>query len=347
MRLSDIEDQESAVRALKSSLQRGEIAHAYLFVGPANIGKMATALAFASALNCTNANSDNGNTGGDACGTCTSCRQIEAGTHPDVRIIAPEGDQTKIDQMREMIKGLQFVPLEGRWSVAIIEQADTLNPSSENATLKILEEPPSYAVLILLSCNPTLLLPTIRSRCRIIRFTRASTSKIEEILKRRFDLPDEEIKLIAACSQGAIGRAMRMASDPAVLEDRAAVLGLIRNWPTSPPVIAFKTAETIRKIAEGSQADTDERTRIKRLHGLLDYILSWYSDLLSLKIRGKDATVCNVDMMDDLKTQADLYTAEKLQTAIKSIMDTKRYLAGNITAQLALENMLFDIRPET
>lgn len=343
MRFSDIEGQEGAIRALKFSLRRGEVAHAYLFVGPANTGKMATALAFASALNCVNKTSENNE---DACGTCISCRRIEAGTHSDVRIITPEGDQTKIDQMREMIKSLQFAPLGGRWSVVIIEQADTLNPSSENAILKILEEPPSYAVLILLSCNPTLLLPTIRSRCRTIRFMRASTSEVEAMLKRNFDLPEEKVKLIAACSQGAIGRAIRMASDPAMLEDRAAVLGLIRNWPTSPPVLAFKTAETIRKMAEGTQSDTDERTRIGRLHRLLDYILSWYSDLLSLKIRGNDAPVCNIDMVDDLKEQVVLYTRERLQAAIKSIMDTRRYLAGNVTAQLALENMLFDIRPD-
>jgi len=341
MRLSDIEAQETAVRALKSCIRRASVAHAYLFTGPGSTGKASAALAFASALNCADSAPD-----GDACGTCFSCIRIEAGTDADVQVISPAGDQTKIGQMHEMIRSLSFAPLSGRYRAFIIERADTLNPSSENAILKILEEPPSYAVLILISNNPNSLLPTIRSRCLTIRFRRASTSEVEEALRKRFDLPEEEIGLIAASSQGAVGRAFRMASAPEFAEERLAVLDAVKGWVEGPPVLAIQTAEVLRDLAQPKKDDPDERTRIGRLTEMLEHILSWYADLLALKVRGGGAPVINSDYAEYLKDLAAGYSVEKLRAAVKSIMQACRYLEGNITPQLALENMFFDLRPD-
>ncbi|HUV05612.1 MAG TPA: DNA polymerase III subunit delta' [Armatimonadota bacterium] len=342
MRLCDIEAQEVAVRALRSSIQRSSVAHAYLFTGPRSTGKTSAALALASALNCADRSPE-----GDACGTCLSCIRIEAGTDADVQVISPAGDQTKIDQMHEMIRSLSFAPLSGRYRVFIIEQADTLNPSSENAILKILEEPPPYAVLILISNNPNSLLPTIRSRCLIVRFRRAGTAEVGEVLRRRFDLPEDEARVIAACSQGAVGRAFKMASDPEFAEERQVVLEAVKQWVEGPPVLAMRTAEALRDLAQPKKDDPDQRTRIAGLTQILEHILSWYADLLALKVRGSGASVINADYEEYLKALAERYNADKLRAAIRSIMQTRRYLEGNITPQLALENMFFDLRPDS
>jgi len=342
MRLSDIEAQETAVRALKSSIQRSSVAHAYLFSGPKSVGKTSAALAFASALNCADPAPD-----GDACGMCFSCIRIEAGTDADVRMISPEKDQTTIPQMRDMIRDLSFAPLSGRYRVYIIEQADTLNPSSENCILKILEEPPPYAVLILISNNPNSLLPTIRSRCLAVRFRRAGASEVEAALRKRFDLPEEEVRVIAACSQGAVGRAFRMASAPEFAGERQVVLGAVKEWLEGPPVLAIRTAELLRKMAEPKKDDPDERTRIRRLTEMLEHILSWYADLLALKVRGSEAPIINADYAEYLNALAERYHVDKLRAAVRSIMQTRRYLEGNITPQLALENLFFDLRADS
>ena len=339
MKLADIHCQDAAVRALRSSIIRSSVSQAYLFTGPRNCGKTTTALAFASALNCADPTPD-----GDACGRCMSCLRIQAGNDADVQSISPEKDQTTIDQMREMIRSLSFAPLGGKYRLFIVEQADTLNPSSENCILKILEEPPPYAVLILLSSNPNSLLPTIRSRCRTVRFSRASTSAIEEVL-RSSDLSDDDRRVFAACSQGLVGKAISAASGPAFMEERHTVLQALKSWASGPPVMGLQTAETIRKLADPKKNDPDERTRIRRLTEMLDHVLSWYSDLLAMKVGG--AQQVNVDYADDLAEQVGRYSAGRLRRATRSIMDTRRYLEGNITPQLALESLFFDLRPDS
>lgn len=347
MRLSDIRGQETAIRALRSSLARRPnsvgIAHAYLFTGPQSTGKTATALAFAACLNCDHPSPD-----GDSCGACLSCLRIEAGTDLDVQVIYPEKNQTIIDQMRLMIKNLAFAPLHGKYRVCIIEQADTLNPHSENCILKILEEPPPYALLILLSRNPTSLLPTIRSRCRTIRFHTASTAEIESVLRTQFDLGEEAARVIAACSNGAMGRAIRMASEPELMGQRRSVLETLQSWADSPPVAGLGAAETLRRMAKPSHGDEDgeDKSLRRRLLEMLDYVQSWYADLLELKVLEGRAAVSNVDFADELQAHAARYSTERLRAGIRSIMNTRRYLEGNITPQLALENMFFDLQPD-
>lgn len=345
MRFSDVHGQDAAVRALRSSIHRQSgsigIAHAYLFAGPKSVGKTSTALAFAAALNC-----DNPTPEGDSCGNCLSCIRIDAGTDLDVQVIQPEKNQTVVGQMEKMIANLVYTPVHGKRRVCIIEQADTLNAHAENSILKVLEEPPPYAVMILLSRNPTALLPTIRSRCRLLRFSTASTQEVESFLRGRLDLSDEQIRIIAASSEGAIGRAVSMAADSRIMEDRRAALEALFWWSQSPPIATLKTAEILRKIAEPGRSEKEEgRTTVRRLQELLDYVQSWFADLLEIKVLGDRAALSNVDFEEALHDLAARYSTDRIRAAIDSIMTTRRYLEGNITAQLALENMLFGLRP--
>jgi len=341
MNLSDIRGQDAAVRALSACIRKSSVAQAYLFTGPRNSGKTSVALAFAAALNCTDRTPE-----GYSCGKCISCLRIEAGTDADVRVISPDGNQTKMDQMQEMIKDLSYAPISGRYKVFIIEQADTLNSSSENSILKILEEPPSYAVLILLSRNPNSLLPTIRSRCRALRFRRASTEEVASVLSERFpDLSADETRIIAACSQGAIGAALSMASEPRFLEDRQAILHSISNWAAGHAMLSLQTAELLREMARPPKNNPESQTVVKNLTSILEITLSWYSDLLCLSVSGESAPLNNDDFRTDLIALSARYSAEHLRRGIRSIMEARRYLEGNITPQLVLENMLFELHP--
>lgn len=329
---------------LQSCIQKSFVAHAYLFTGPKGSGKTTTALAFAAALNCSNPTPS-----GDACGQCLSCMRIQGSTDADVTVISPDGNQTKMEQMQEMIKKLGFAPLSGRYKVFILEQADTLNASSENCILKILEEPPPYAVLILLSSNQNALLPTIRSRCRSVRFRGASMHEITAALKERCDVPDDELQILAACAQGTIGRAFRMSASPAFMEERQIVLQALKDWAAGPPVLGLQTAELLRSEAtdrKSAKGDPESRTLVGNLTGMVDHILSWYADLLAVKVRGIDAPVTNMDYLDDLTAHSERYSTNRLQHAIRSIIETRRYIEGNITPQLALENMFFEMQPD-
>lgn len=324
---------------LRSSVIKDTVGHAYLFAGPRGSGKTAAALAFAASLNCRNRTPE-----GDACGACISCRSIRDGINPDVRLVSPDGNQTKIEQVQEIIRQMSYAPLTGAYSVFIIERADTLNPSSENCMLKILEEPPSYGVIILLSANPSALLPTIRSRCRIVRFRRASAAEVERALAKRFELPPERLRAVAALSEGAVGKAVGMAQGPESMDHRRKVIEILTEWADAPQIISLKTAELLRKAAEPSKDDGESRTLLQSLTLVLDYLLTWYSDLLTLKVGGS-ADVVNVEYLDTLKRQAGKYSVERLQGAVQSIIQTRRYLEGNITPQLALENMLLELHP--
>ena len=332
------------MRALTSCIRKSQVAHAFMFSGPKGSGKSTAARAFASALNCLDRTPE-----GDGCGVCLSCMRIEAGGDPDVTSIRPDGNQTKIEQMQDMIKSMTYGPISGKYKVYIIEQADTLNASSENCILKILEEPPAFAVLILLAQNPNSLLQTIRSRCRMVRFRRAGTQEIEEALTVRFSLRDEQLRVVAACSQGAIGRAIGIASDPGFMEDRQVVLEALRDWSNGPPVLGLQTAELLRAFAtppKPTKENPNPPTLVANLMVVMDHILSWFSDMLEIKVVGETAVITNMDYRDDVMARSKKYSLPRLCEGVKSVLDTRRYIEGNITPQLALENLFFDLQPD-
>ena len=168
--------QENAVRLLKDDLDSGRIHHAYLFTGITGVGKRTLALEFARALFCEKQE-------GEACGTCLSCRKIEHSNHPDLNSIAiTEGDSIKIEQIRELQRGLAFRPYERKWKLYIIEDADRMTPEAANSLLKTLEEPPHYGIIILLAREAESLLPTIISRCHVIQLNPLSVENIEKVL---------------------------------------------------------------------------------------------------------------------------------------------------------------------
>jgi len=139
--------------------------------------------------------------------------------------------------------------------------------------------------------------------------------------------------------------AFAMASDEKFVSERKTVLEALKGWAEGDPVLGMRTAETLRKMAEPKKNDPDERTRVRRLTEYLDHILSWYADLLSLKVN-EEAPCMNPDYAGELHLLASKYSTRRLAAALRSIMKTRRYIEGNITPQLALENMFFDLMPD-
>ena len=202
-------------RALVSRLARmasaDTVPPSLLFAGPSGVGKLATALTLAKAQNCLTLT-------GDACAECSACVRIERGEHPDVRIARPEGAgrQLKTESVRQIVRESPFRPFEGRRRVSIFVDAERMNPTAANTLLKTLEEPPPWAILILITSNAAALLPTILSRCQVYRFAPLAVDDLIDQLVAQHEMDRERATLLAALSGGSLQKALELEEESLV-----------------------------------------------------------------------------------------------------------------------------------
>ena len=201
---SDVVEQlQRAVAAAHETDPGPEMTHAWLITGPPGSGRSMAAVAFATALVCPD--------GG--CGTCRACRDVASGVHSDVTIVRPEGVIFGVDQTRGLVGRVGVLPSRGDWNVIVIEDADRLNEHADNALLKSLEEPPSRGVWVLCAPSPDDLLPTIRSRCRVIRLRTPPIPEVADFLVRVAGVDPALASYAARAAQGHVGRARALALD--------------------------------------------------------------------------------------------------------------------------------------
>src|SRR4030095_11149206 len=202
----DLTGHEWAVNMLKKHIVHGTTRHAYLFSGPPGLGRRTLALRFAQALNCPTPIAV-----GIPCGQCRDCKQIESMKHADLTIVQSdtEGGVLKVDQIREARKTLILKPYMSKYRVDLFLRFHEANDNAANALLKTLEEAPSYAVLILTADNPEQLLPTIISRCEVLRLRPLKVEQVQRALENR-GLENNRAKLIAHISGGRFGYALRL-----------------------------------------------------------------------------------------------------------------------------------------
>ena len=207
MKLSGVLGQKKAQRQLEAELAADRLAHAYLFVGPAGVGKSTTARVLFAAANCESRSAET------PCGSCGSCRRLASNNHEDFLVLEPPHDspsaQIKVEQVREVIHTMSFAPFAGGWRMVLIRMAGHLNQASSGALLKILEEPPPQNIMVLTVQDPAELLPTLVSRCRRVNFAPLNPELIASELEKRGVDPDSA-RLKAAMSAGSLGRALEL-----------------------------------------------------------------------------------------------------------------------------------------
>ncbi len=358
--LSTVFGQDAAVAALRRALNSNSLVGAYLMVGQAGVGKSALALAFARAAACLNPNLHPF----DGCGMCDSCRLCESGSNPDILTISPAGEQTQIWQLWDrdnkppgvLSRTVNYAPTVGRKRVYIIEQCDTLTPSAANSMLKILEEPPSYAMFILLAPHASRALPTIVSRCQMVRVNAATINELALYLCRSRDLPQERAEIISAYAEGKVGQAVRMAEIPGVSSEIALVMDFAQSLPGAPLVRALKSAEQMRKLAgqmkaaigaeptdstETGEADSGtarEKVSRRQLAVVFDLLVAFYRDMLSVSAGKASADmIVNRDRAEQFRSLASPGTSERWMRCIDSLMAARRRLDANANIALVTE----------
>jgi len=323
MSFAQIEGQQRAAKILQKEIATSSLAGAYLFVGPAGVGKTFTALNFAKVLNCRRG-------GIDSCDKCSSCIKIDHLNHPDVQIIQPEGDSLKIDQIRVLKRGAAYKLYEGKKRVWIIEEANKFTLEAANSALKIMEEPPPDTVFILISETEREILPTILSRCEIVRFFSLSPEQIREIIINYLPQDSPKVPLIVNLSRGSIKKALLLIKkEENILKERENIINkLSRN---------ITVDEIFELVANWKNFDEEE------LKEILNMILFWFRDLLLLK-EGGGTNLINIDKIKKLKEEEKRYSYFAIQDAINTIEATRSYLKSNVKPKLALENMWLKLK---
>lgn len=356
MSLASIIGQETAITTLRRAMERDAVPQAYLFVGPESVGKTTTALEFIKTLSCKTPKDNPA----DSCDGCANCNRVMAGQHPDIIRVAPDGEFTRIWQLWSrpghppgVLETLPFQPVASPKRVFLFEKAETLNDESANSMLKALEEPPSYVQMIL--CAPALssVLPTILSRCQVVRFRPVALDTIAQALQTRLNLPEAEARSLAAYSQGAPGRAFRMAEMPEVKEQREALLELGNRIANSPGIASFRLAEDLRNLAKppkakkGEEAEGEaERTARGDINRAVDILTAWYADLLAVSLSGPDARVIHADRRPQLAAAAARYRREQIEENISTLFTFRSHLARNANAQIATEVLMLRLVPK-
>ncbi|WP_151773388.1 DNA polymerase III subunit delta' [Streptomyces abyssomicinicus] len=377
-------DADALVTAAEEGAQppaASKMTHAWLFTGPPGAGREAAARAFAAALQCVSPDRALG--GAPGCGFCDGCHTALIGTHADVSTVVATGSQILVDDMRDTVRKSYTAPAGGRWQVILVEDAERLNEKSANAVLKAVEEPASRTVWML--CAPSVddVLPTIRSRCRLLTLRTAPVEAVADLLIRRDGIEPEAAHAVARATQGHVDRARRLAVDPAARERRAAVLklplrvgdvgGALRAAQELVDAAAadakalaeeldVKETEELKAALGASQGgrlprgtagvmkdleDKQKRRRSRTQRDSLDLALTdlttFYRDVLALQL-GTRVALANVDAEDALQRLARSGPPESTLRRIEAIAACGDALDRNVPPLLAVEAMTMALR---
>lgn len=347
-RFASVPEQLEAKRLLEAALTDG-VAHAYLLHGPDGVGKTAAAFAFAAALL------------GDE-------RRVEARSHPDLYVLEPLGEMIRIDDVRALRHDLHMRPFESEHRVYLVLDAHRMNEDAADALLKDLEEPPPYAVIVLVASELGPLPPTILSRCQLVPFRRLSERAVREwIAERAGDRSDAEVRALARASAGRLDRARRLL-DAGGASQREALVAAARSVYLDPDFEPADAAAVLLAAADARGAEAKEREkalvdgldlpareadqRVRRAqHGGqreqllagLEGLETWYRDLVVVAAGAEEAVV-NADLVTELREDVGGGAGEGAVEAAEAVRETWRALEEfNLNAPLALESLFVHV----
>lgn len=320
----DIFGHDWAVEMLRQHVQHDALRHAYLFTGPAGVGRRSLAIRLAQAIQCQAPSAS-----GVPCRTCRECRQIEAGQNIDLMVTQAEaeGGTLKVEQVREVTKFLSLKPYASPFKVVLFLRFEEANANAQNALLKTLEEAPAHALLLLTADNAEQLLPTIVSRCEVLRLRPTSAAAVTEFLAAQ-GLEAEKARLLGHLSGGRPGYALRLAADEKALAFRAEKLDDLWELLGSSRRARFMYAEKLAK-----EKDTFRQA--------LFIWLSFWRDVL-LQAAGSNAPLTNLDRAEDAARLGERLSLSEARRLTEQCEQAIERLEKNVNARLLAEVTLMD-----
>ena len=317
---------EDVVAHLQNAIRTGKVSHSYLLSGDPGSGKKLIANTFAAALLCEKGQAD-------PCMECSSCKKAETFQHPDIIHVTHEkpGVITVDDIRTQVVHDVAIRPYYGTWKVYLIPDAQMMNTQAQNALLKTIEEPPSYAVIILITTNAEALLPTILSRCVRLDVKVVKDSLIKKYLMERLKVPDYLAEVDASMAHGSIGRAKEAATS----EEFARVTeSAIRLLIHADDMEIYELTKAVRSVSEEKQ----------KIEDYLDIFQFWFRDVLMFKATKEIDPLVFKQEIHYIKEQAMERSYENLERILNGIEKTRVRLRANVNMELAIELLFLTIR---
>ena len=331
MRLRDLTGQDHATAVLRRAVASGHVPHAYLFEGPEGVGKRAAAHGLALALNCAVEP-------GLGCGTCESCRRIDAGLHPDVPVFAAETAQIVIEQAQAIVAMAATRPHEALARVIIIDEADRLNVNAANCLLKTLEEPAAGNHIVLVTSAPDRMLPTIRSRVQRVRFRALTAEALVALLTGAHAIEPRRAAVAAALADGSVARALRAAGaeDDAIWDSVTA----LREAATAAG--ASGGGPDVVRIFDAAAAVAGDKEIKQALPPIISLLGRLYRDAM-VTAAGAPELALFREQAAELASAG----APRLVRALAAVVEADGALAANMNALVAVERLLLEIRRQS
>ncbi|MCI5873672.1 MAG: DNA polymerase III subunit [Clostridiales bacterium] len=334
----DILGHEQMIEHLRNAITMDKVSHAYIINGPDKSGKMMLAEAFAQTLQCERlheaiAAADGEGGAVEACMECRSCKQAIGRNQPDIIYVKHEKPNTiSVDDIRTQVNNdIVIKPYSSKHKIYIIDEAEKMNVQAQNALLKTIEEPPAYAIIILLTTNADAFLQTILSRCVTLNVKVVADEKIKKFLMSKYQVPDYQADICVAFAQGNVGKAIQLASSEDFNELKAAVLQLMKRLKD---IDIYEMGEAIKQISEYKLAIND----------YFDLMMIWYRDVLLFKATGDVNGLIFKDEVYDIKRQAEKSSYNGIEEILKALRKAQVRLNANVNFDLVIELLLLTIK---
>ena len=323
---SDIIGHEQIIGHLKNAIALDKVSHAYIFNGPKLSGKMMLAEAFAMALQCEGE-------GTRPCLLCRSCKQAVDHNQPDIIYVSHEKPNTiGVDDIRTQINNdIVIKPYSSRYKVYIVDEAEKMNQQAQNALLKTIEEPPAYAVILLLTTNADSFLPTILSRCITLNLKVVKEDVIKSYLMKTYHIPDYQADVCVAFAQGNIGKAVQLATSDSFNEIKNSALHLLKN------VTKMEINDIIATVKSVSEFKID-------IQDYLDFLAVWYRDILYFKATRDSNGLIFKDELNVITDQINKSSYEGIENILRGLQTAKTRLNANVNFDLTMELLFLLIK---
>ncbi len=322
----DIVGQEQIKVHLQNALDTHKVSHAYILNGEKSSGKEFIARIFAMALQCERE-------GAAPCNECHSCKQALSDNHPDIIRVTHEKPGTiSVDDIRTQINNdVAIKPYSGRYKVYIVNEAEKMTPQAQNAILKTLEEPPEYAVILLLVSNLNTLLPTILSRCVVLHMKPVQNELVKRYLMEQLQVPDYKAEVCVAFARGNLGKAKALASSEEFENVKNEALGLLKYIQDMeiPEIVA-----AIKKMGEFKLETSD----------YLDILAIWYRDVLLFKATADASHLIFREELQAIRKVAARSSYEGIEKVIEALDKAKRRLEANVNFDLVMELLFLEMK---